>query len=92
VRGLRYPGIISHVTLPGGGATDYAVDIYYEAIKNKKYTCFVKEDTRLPMMYMPDCLKSTIDLMHADFTQLSRHCDYNVGCNEFFCRRTCSIC
>jgi nucleoside-diphosphate-sugar epimerase len=83
VRGLRYPGIISHVTLPGGGATDYAVEIYYEAVKNKKYTCFVNEDTRLPMMYMPDCLKSTIDLMQADFSQLRYHCDYNVGAMSF---------
>jgi nucleoside-diphosphate-sugar epimerase len=83
VRGLRYPGIISHVTLPGGGATDYAVAIYYEAVKNKKYTCFVSEDTRLPMMYMPDCLKSTIELLQADFSHLRRHCDYNVGAMSF---------
>jgi nucleoside-diphosphate-sugar epimerase len=83
VRGLRYPGIISHETLPGGGTTDYAVAIYYEAIKNKKYTCFVNEDTRLPMMYMPDCLKSTVDLMEADFDKLNYHCDYNVGAMSF---------
>ncbi len=83
VRGLRYPGIISHVTLPGGGATDYAVAIYYEAVKNGRYTCFVNENTRLPMMYMPDCLKSTIDLMQADFSRLRRHCDYNVGAMSF---------
>jgi nucleoside-diphosphate-sugar epimerase len=83
VRGLRYPGIISHETLPGGGTTDYAVAIYYEAIKNKKYTCFVNEDTRLPMMYMPDCLKATIDLMEADFGQLNYHCDYNIGAMSF---------
>ncbi len=83
VRGLRYPGIISHETLPGGGTTDYAVAIYYEAIKNKKYTCFVKEETRLPMMYMPDCIKSTIDLMNADFKQLKHHSDFNVGAMSF---------
>ncbi len=83
VRGLRYPGIISHETLPGGGTTDYAVAIYYEAIKNKKYTCFVKEDTRLPMMYMPDCIKSTIDLMQADFSKLKHHSDFNVGAMSF---------
>lgn len=83
VRGLRYPGIISHETLPGGGTTDYAVAIYYEAVKNGKYTCFVKEDTRLPMMYMPDCLKSTIDLMQADFSKLKHHCDFNVGAMSF---------
>ncbi len=83
VRGLRYPGIISHETLPGGGTTDYAVAIYYEAIRQKRYTCFVKEDTRLPMMYMPDCLKATIDLMNADFDKLNYHCDYNVGAMDF---------
>lgn len=83
VRGLRYPGIISNETLPGGGTTDYAVAIYYEAIKNKKYTCFVKEDTKLPMMYMPDCLKATIDLMQADFSKLKHHSDFNVGSMSF---------
>ncbi len=83
VRGLRYPGIISNETLPGGGTTDYAVEIYYEAIKNKKYTCFVKEDTRLPMMYMPDCLKATIDLFQADFSKLKHHADFNVGAMSF---------
>ncbi len=83
VRGLRYPGIISHETPPGGGTTDYAVAIYYEAVKNKKYTCFVNEDTRLPMMYMPDCLKATIDLLQADIDKLSYHCDFNVGAMSF---------
>lgn len=83
VRGLRYPGIISHETLPGGGTTDYAVAIYFEAIKQNKYTCFVKEDTRLPMMYMPDCIKATIDLMQADFSKLKHHCDFNVGAMSF---------
>ena len=83
VRGLRYPGIISNETLPGGGTTDYAVAIYYDAVKYGKYTCFVKEKTRLPMMYMPDCLKATIDLMHADFNKLIHHCDFNVGAMSF---------
>ena len=82
-RGLRYPGIISSETLPGGGTTDYAVEIYYEAIKNKKYTCFVKSDTRLPMMYMPDCIKATIDLMETDISKLEHHCDFNVGSMSF---------
>ncbi len=82
-RGLRYPGIISSETLPGGGTTDYAVEIFYEAIKNKKYTCFVKKDTRLPMMYMPDCIKATIDLMEADISSLKHHCDFNVGSMSF---------
>ncbi|GAB4282704.1 MAG: L-threonine 3-dehydrogenase [Marinilabiliales bacterium] len=83
VRGLRYPGIISNETLPGGGTTDYAVAIYYDAVKYGKYTCFVKEDTRLPMMYMPDCLKATVDLMHADFNKLKHHSDFNVGAMSF---------
>jgi len=83
VRGLRYPGIISYETLPGGGTTDYAVGIYFDAIKYGKYTCFVKEDTRLPMMYMPDCLKATIDLMKADFSKLKHHSDFNVGAMSF---------
>lgn len=83
VRGLRYPGIISNETLPGGGTTDYAVAIYYDAVKYKKYTCFVKEDTKLPMMYMPDCLKATIDLFEADFNKLKHHSDFNVGGMSF---------
>jgi len=78
VRGCRYPGIISHKTLPGGGTTDYAVAIYYEAVKHKRYTCFVREDTMLPMMYMPDCIKAAIDLMEADFSRLKHHSDFNV--------------
>jgi len=83
VRGLRYPGIISHETMPGGGTTDYAVAIYFDAIQKGKYTCFVNEDTRLPMMYMPDCLKATTDLMHADFSKLKHHGDFNVGAMSF---------
>jgi nucleoside-diphosphate-sugar epimerase len=83
VRGLRYPGIISSETLPGGGTTDYAVEIFYEAIKNKKYTCFVKEDTALPMMYMPDCIKASIDLMDADISRLKHHCDFNLTAVSF---------
>lgn len=83
VRGIRYPGIISSETLPGGGTTDYAVEIFYEAINNKKYTCFVKEDTVLPMMYMPDCIKGTIDLMEADISRLKHHCDFNLTAMSF---------
>ena len=83
VRGLRYPGIISSETLPGGGATDYAVEIFYEAIKNKRYTCFVKKDTTLPMMYMPDCIKASIDLMDADISKLNHHCEFNLTAMSF---------
>ncbi|MDO9537700.1 MAG: NAD-dependent epimerase/dehydratase family protein [Thermoplasmata archaeon] len=83
VRGLRYPGIISSETLPGGGTTDYAVEIFYEAIKNKKYNCFVREDTVLPMMYMPDCINATIDLMNADVNKLVHHSDFNLGALSF---------
>lgn len=83
VRGLRYPGIISSETLPGGGTTDYAVEIFYEAIKNKKYTCFVREDTKLPMMYMPDCINATIKLMKADINKLIHHSDFNLAALSF---------
>ena len=83
VRGVRYPGIISSETLPGGGTTDYAVEIFYAAIKEKKYTCFVKENTVLPMMYMPDCIKGTIQLMEADFSKLKHHADFNLAAMSF---------
>jgi len=83
VRGVRYPGIISSETLPGGGTTDYAVAIYYEAVANKRYTCFVREDTVLPMMYMPDCIKAIIDLMEADFDRLVHHADFNLAAMSF---------
>jgi nucleoside-diphosphate-sugar epimerase len=82
-RGLRFPGIISAETLPGGGTTDYAVEIFYEAIKNKRYKCFLREDSRLPMMYMPDCLKSTMDLLDAPFEKLKHHADFNVAAMAF---------
>ena len=77
-RGLRYPGIISYKTLPGGGTTDYAVEIYYEAIKNKKYTCFLKAGTYLDMMYMPDAINAAINLMEADQKKLIHRNAFNV--------------
>ncbi len=83
IRGLRYPGIISFETLPGGGTTDYAVAIYYEAIDKGKYTCFVREDTVLPMMYMPDAINATIQLAEADFSKLKHHSDFNVAAMSF---------
>ena len=78
VRSVRYPGVISSETPPGGGTTDYAVEIFYEAVKNKRYTCFVREDTVLPMMYMPDCIKAVIDLMEADASRITCRTSYNV--------------
>ena len=83
IRGVRYPGIISSETLPGGGTTDYAVDIFYKAVEDGSYTCFVKEDTKLPMMYMPDCIKATIDLAEADKETLIHNCEYNLAALSF---------
>jgi nucleoside-diphosphate-sugar epimerase len=78
-RSVRYPGIISNVTLPGGGTTDYAVEIYYEAIKSGRYTSFLKAGTFLDMMYMPDALNATIQLMEADQTRLKHHNSFNIS-------------
>jgi len=83
VRSVRYPGIISSEVLPSGGTTDYAVAIFYEAIKDKRYTCFVREDTVLPMMYMPDCIEATMDLMETDQSRIKRHDGYNVAGKSF---------
>jgi nucleoside-diphosphate-sugar epimerase len=82
-RGVRYPGIISNVTLPGGGTTDYAVEIYYEAIKKKKYTCYIKKGTFLDMMYMPDAINACIDLMEADPSTLTHRNAFNVTAMSF---------
>ena len=83
VRGVRYPGIISSETLPGGGTTDYAVEVFYEALKTEHYDFFVRADTVLPMMYMPDCIRATIELMEADFDRLRHHCDFNLAGMSF---------
>ena len=83
VRSIRYPGLISYKSEPGGGTTDYAVEIYMEAIKENKYTCFLKEDTYLPMMYMPDAIRATIELMESDASKLSIHTSYNISGMSF---------
>jgi nucleoside-diphosphate-sugar epimerase len=83
VRSIRYPGLIGHKSAPGGGTTDYAVHIYHEALKNKKYECFLSADTELPMMYMPDALKATINLMEAPAEQVKIRSSYNVSGMSF---------
>jgi nucleoside-diphosphate-sugar epimerase len=83
VRSLRYPGLVSYKTPPGGGTTDYAVDIFYQAIEKQSYTCFLKEDTYLPMMYMPDAIKATLDLMHADADKIKLRGGYNLSGMSF---------
>lgn len=83
VRSIRYPGLISWTTLPGGGTTDYAVDIYYKALEDKKYTCFLSEDTALPMMYMDDAIKATIGIMQAPIENVKIRSAYNLGAMSF---------
>ncbi|NBV05773.1 MAG: NAD-dependent epimerase/dehydratase family protein [Proteobacteria bacterium] len=85
VRGIRYPGLISYKTLPGGGTTDYAVEIFYEALQKKSYTCFLKADTVLPMMYMNDAIRGTIELAETDFSKLKNHCNFNFAGISFSC-------
>ncbi len=83
VRCLRYPGIIGHGSVPGGGTTDYAVEIFHAAIKNGKYTCFLKPETRLPMLYMDDAVRATIELMSAESSQIKVRYGYNVAGMSF---------
>lgn len=82
-RGLRYPGLISSETLPGGGTTDYAVDIFYAAIKDRHYDCFLRADTQLDMMYMPDAVEAAINLMNTDSRQLKHRNAFNVTAMSF---------
>lgn len=82
-RGVRFPGIISYVALPGGGTTDYAVHIYYEALKNKKYASFIKAGTQMDMMYMPDALKAIHDLMEANPDKLLHRNAFNITAMSF---------
>jgi nucleoside-diphosphate-sugar epimerase len=77
-RGLRFPGLISHVAPPGGGTTDYAVEIFYAAVRHRRYTCFLEPDTRLDMMYMPDALRATVELMEAEPARLRHRNAFNV--------------
>jgi len=79
VRSLRYPGIISYKSQPGGGTTDYAIEIFHEARAKGHYECFLKEDTYLPMMYMPDAIRATTDLMHADADKITVRSSYNLN-------------
>lgn len=83
VRSIRYPGLISYKTSPGGGTTDYAVDIYHKAISEKKYTCYLKENTRLPMMYMTDAIRATMELMEANAAKLNVRTSYNLHGIDF---------
>jgi nucleoside-diphosphate-sugar epimerase len=78
-RGVRYPGLISHVTPPGGGTTDYAVEIFYEAVRKGRYTCFLEPDTQLDMMYMPDAIRASIDVMEADPSRLRHRNAFNIA-------------
>ncbi len=83
VRSIRYPGLISWTTLPGGGTTDYAVDIYYKAIADKKYECFLSSETKMPMMYMDDAIAATIQIMQADADKIKIRSSYNLAAISF---------
>jgi nucleoside-diphosphate-sugar epimerase len=83
VRSIRYPGLISYKSAPGGGTTDYAVEIYSEALAEKKYQCFLQEDTYLPMMYMPDAIRATMELMHAPVENITVRTSYNISGMSF---------
>ncbi|PHN05822.1 NAD-dependent epimerase/dehydratase family protein [Flavilitoribacter nigricans] len=83
VRSLRYPGVIGYQSMPGGGTTDYAVEIYHSAVREEPFTCFLKPDTRLPMIYMPDAIRATLELMDAPEEQLSVRTSYNLASMSF---------
>ena len=83
VRSIRYPGLISYKSAPGGGTTDYAIEIFHEAVAEKKYQCFLKEDTYLPMMYMQDAIQATIELMEAPIEKIKARTAYNISGMSF---------
>jgi nucleoside-diphosphate-sugar epimerase len=83
VRSIRYPGLISYTSEPGGGTTDYAVEIYHEALSKQSYSCFLKADTFLPMMYMPDAIRATTELMEAPARQIAIRTSYNLSAMSF---------
>ncbi len=83
IRSVRYPGIIGHQSMPGGGTTDYAVEIYHEALKTAKYECFLKADTMLPMMYMDDAIRATIEIMDAPVENIKIRSSYNLAATSF---------
>lgn len=83
VRSIRYPGLISWKTPPGGGTTDYAVDIYYKAVADNRYTCFLSENTELPMMYMDDAIRATVGIMQADKEKIKIRSSYNLSAMSF---------
>lgn len=79
VRSIRYPGVIGHQSMPGGGTTDYAVEIYHKAVKNEVFKCYLKQDTRLPMIYMDDAIRATLEIMNAPKDAIKTRTSYNLA-------------